>query len=684
MHSPHYRRVGLLAAGSLLLTGLGAAGAFAADPQTSSTIADSSGWYTQAYENFDTGGYLTPQQTDVTGPQRAPFGTSSHKITVGESSAQTELYRTNAYDGVPVAALTRLEYSELARPSTGTAFRQPVYLRLSVDTNNDGKTDTSLFFYPANNGTVVDGQWQNWDVSGGKIDVNGDNGGTTTLAIWAGNHPGAKLVNDKFDPNHDAGALALIAGGGLGGSTDSQTNGEYFVDRVIVGDNNTDTLYDLGGNTTVAGQNTDLTVDPAHAQGWQHQAYDDNVYLNSNQTFVDGPAIPPSGGGSLRFSLTSAENPARVELFRTTQYDDTLLRDVRSIRYSTFTQADASNSTPQQPVYMRLSLDTDGNGTTDDTLYFFPANNGSVQQGTWQTWDAGNGVWGVNGDPGKAKSVTLDQYLVAHPDARIVANADSSAPTQPHGGTAFLVGGGGAGQMNGQYFLDNITMATADAASGHVVTGTHLDLEPTLPSISIGNASVSEGNHGATLTFPVTLSRPVVRATTVHFSTADGTTNHPALAGSDYRAKSGTVTIPAGSTSATVSVSVVSDMVREANETMRVNLSDPVNATIANGTAVGTILNDDTQVGIAVRQGTQHRIRVIVTTGPLAPGAPVKVYRVLPSGRRVVLTATLGTNGRLSVRLGHHYAPGTRVRLVAVVQTANGLYSSGQVAITIR
>src|SRR5690348_2195903 len=305
MSSYLLRRVSMLAVGGILLTGLGAAGAFAAEPKTNSVITGHAAWYTQAYDNFPTGGYLTPQQTDTTGPQRAPFGTSSHKITIGESSAQTELYRTDAYDGVKVSDLTRLEYSELARPTT-SGDRQPVYLRLSVDNNGDGDTDASLFFYPANNtdqNTIANNAWQTWDVSGGTIDVDGDNGGTTTLADYATAHPTATLVNDKFDPNHDAGSLSLIAGGALGGDTDPQINGEYFVDRVIVGKSGQDTLYDLGGGTETNGATTNLTVEPGHDQGWKAQAFDNVDYLTPNQTLVDGPAVPPLGGGSLKFSL---------------------------------------------------------------------------------------------------------------------------------------------------------------------------------------------------------------------------------------------------------------------------------------------------------------------------------------------------------------------------------------------
>lgn len=686
MYSSLGRRAGMLAAGSLILGSVGVAGAFAADPQATSTVVGSSAWYTQAYDNFPTGGYLTPHQADVTGPQRAPYGTSSHELIVGESSAQTELYRTNAYDGATVASLTRLEYSELARPSVaGASDRQAAYLRLSVDTNNDGTTDDSLYFYPANNGTVVNGEWQTWDVTAGKIDVGGDHGGETTLAAYAAEpgHENAKLVNDPYDSIHSAGAISLIAGGALAGGTDPQINGEYFVDRVIVGENNQDTLYDFGGGTVVNGGATDLTVDPTHDQGWKHQAYDNAVYFASNQALVDGPGVPPLGGGSLRFTLDSAENPDRVELLRTTQYDDTLVRDLRTMTYSTYTQAKAGNATPQQPVYLRLSVDNDGDGSMDNTLFFYPANNGTVAQGTWQSWDAGNGLWNVDSDTGVGGAVTLENYLVAHPDATIVENADTTpiGAGQPTGGVAFMVGGGGASQMNASYFLDNLTIGKVDAATGHTLTSKRFNLEPTAPTVSLGDASVAEGNSGATLTFPVTLSRAFARAVTVHYATSDGA----AKAGSDYRATSGTVTIPAGSTSAAVSVTVLSDKVREATETMHVSLSSPVNATISDGSAVGTITDDDTQVGLALGRAKHHRVRAVVSTLPDAAGAPVKVYRVLKSGAvRQVLATNLDAAGHLSVRLAHHYRPGTRVTMVATVQTANGLYRSQQVRVTIR
>ena len=70
--------------------------------------------------------------------------------------------------------------------------------------------------------------------------------------------------------------------------------------------------------------------------------------------------------------------------------------------------------------------------------------------------------------------------------------------------------------------------------------------------------------------------------------------NGTATAGSDYTAASGTLTFAAGETSKVVHVQVSGDTAVESNETLTLTLSSPSGATIADGTAIGTITNDDT------------------------------------------------------------------------------------------
>ena len=138
------------------------------------------------------------------------------------------------------------------------------------------------------------------------------------------------------------------------------------------------------------------------------------------------------------------------------------------------------------------------------------------------------------------------------------------------------------------------------------------------PSLSIGDVSVNEGQSGSTnATFTVALSAASSQTVTVNYATANGT----ATAGSDYTAASGTLTFTAGQTSKTVTVPVAGDTAIESNETFTVNLTGPTNATLADGQAVGTILNDDfptLSIGdVTVNEGNSGTTNADVHRDPL-------------------------------------------------------------------
>jgi probable HAF family extracellular repeat protein len=134
--------------------------------------------------------------------------------------------------------------------------------------------------------------------------------------------------------------------------------------------------------------------------------------------------------------------------------------------------------------------------------------------------------------------------------------------------------------------------ATAFDAQGHyhAVLLTPGEGQAPTPALSIADVSVTEGASGTrSATFLLTISPMPSTAVTVAFSTADGT----AVAGSDYIAAAGTLTIPAGRTSWAVSVTVRGDRKREPDEVFFVNLSNATGAAIADGHGQGTIRNDD-------------------------------------------------------------------------------------------
>jgi chitinase len=126
------------------------------------------------------------------------------------------------------------------------------------------------------------------------------------------------------------------------------------------------------------------------------------------------------------------------------------------------------------------------------------------------------------------------------------------------------------------------------SVSGLVLNGA---ATPTTPSLSVADASLAEGASGTSdMRFTVTLSQASATPVTVNFATSDGT----ASAGSDYTARSGSLTFAPGETSKTIAVAVRGDTVVEANETLNLILSGAQGAVIGDGTAIGTIRNDDT------------------------------------------------------------------------------------------
>jgi hypothetical protein len=110
------------------------------------------------------------------------------------------------------------------------------------------------------------------------------------------------------------------------------------------------------------------------------------------------------------------------------------------------------------------------------------------------------------------------------------------------------------------------------------------------PSVSINDTSVTEGNTGTTnAVFTVRLSAPSPQTVSVSYGASDGT----AVAGLDYTAVSGTLTFAPGLTLRTLAVPVIGDVLDEANETFHVELSNPVDASLADAFGLGKILDDD-------------------------------------------------------------------------------------------
>ena len=161
------------------------------------------------------------------------------------------------------------------------------------------------------------------------------------------------------------------------------------------------------------------------------------------------------------------------------------------------------------------------------------------------------------------------------------------------GGSGASIGGGT--YARGPFNSPGLVVLRYNACVSHAV-------------VSVGNASVVEGNAGPTImNFPIHVSNPSsCGAMTVKATTEDITATSPA----DYAPLAAqVVNIPAGANHANVQVTVNGDTAVEPDETFRLTLSDlllpagltdpgdPVNNFhLGDAVAIGTIIDDDDQI----------------------------------------------------------------------------------------
>jgi hypothetical protein len=192
--------------------------------------------------------------------------------------------------------------------------------------------------------------------------------------------------------------------------------------------------------------------------------------------------------------------------------------------------------------------------------------------------------------------------------------------------------------------LSNPVNATIARGAG-TGTITDNDVAPP-PALSIGNVSVNEGNTGtATATFTVSLSAAApAGGVSFNFATANGT----ATAGSDYVATSGSRTIAAGATTATIAVTINGDTAVEPDETFTVNITGATNTANATASATGTIVNDDqappppaaqTTISISDAQAFEGQSATFTVTLSASPSQQVTVSLATANG-----TASAGSD----------------------------------------
>ncbi len=112
--------------------------------------------------------------------------------------------------------------------------------------------------------------------------------------------------------------------------------------------------------------------------------------------------------------------------------------------------------------------------------------------------------------------------------------------------------------------------------------------------ISLLDAVANEAD--GQIIFTLQLSATSASTISVQFATTDGT----AVAGTDYDAQSGTLSIRSGETSGTISIDLIDDSDAEPTENFTLTLNNAVNADFLNASAIGSIEDNDALVAVNV------------------------------------------------------------------------------------
>ncbi len=394
------------------------------------------------------------------------------------------------------------------------------------------------------------------------------------------------------------GLVGSRAGDTLTGA-DANTSTSNGPDNYLIGGGGDDTIEGLGGDDFIFGDSavvdSNLYSDLDAARfGPSHSALTGTVteWGEVRTTYADGSrghVLGDSGTAGTSDTVVFSGSPEEYT-YELISYTDPLGGSHQAMRV-TDTVADRDGS--DVVVDVELFRFTAG-GVTKTFAELIPPvatiNDVTITEGNSGT---ANATFTINLSFAHTLPVTIT-YTTNNGSASAPGDytATSGSVTIPAGSTSatvsVAVNGDALYEGNDTFTVDltGSTNATLGDAQGQ---GT-ITNDDAMPSLSISNVSVTEGNSGSQLmTFTVTQSAVSGVDTTVNWGWGDDT----AWEGLDYHAIPGTVTIPAGSTTGTFTVEIFGDTIVEANETFSVSLYGAVNATIATGSATGTIIDQD-------------------------------------------------------------------------------------------
>jgi Dockerin type I domain/Calx-beta domain/Planctomycete extracellular len=280
----------------------------------------------------------------------------------------------------------------------------------------------------------------------------------------------------------------------------------------------------------------------------------------------------------------------------------------------------------------------------------------------------------------------VDDFLVASgiftgplsvPPTRLMGSFDVTAPNTPND---YLL-------TSNQVIANNDDSMLSDSVGNSIPISEFGDLvirvvdSTQLPRVQLNRASQSVSEDAGVVTIIATLSQSSASDVTVPFTVSGNATE-----GDDYSITGSPITIPAGQTSATISVTIADDSDVESPETIVVTLGTPTGANLGattvhtvtvedNDTVVGTGLTLDLVPAAAAGTISEENGQTVIT---VAPGAKVNVSALILQSSAPVIGFQLNLSASASTLVLDNFVNG--VFLTSTDDVLNSTANDYQVA----
>jgi VCBS repeat-containing protein len=629
--------------------------------------------------------------------------TNPLSVTTGDFNADGKLDLATAnYNSNNVSILLgngNGTFNSAVNYSTGTSPNSVT----TRDFNADGILDLATANYSSNNVSILLG--------------NGNGTFQSAVNYSTGTNPASVTTGDfnadgKLDlatANYGSNNVSILSNTtGLTAFTSSPVNGSYTDTAAndtfsssagtVTATGSGTVTYGISGVTATSGVSTlagtygtlslttagSYTYTPNNLNTLTTGSYTDTFTLSATDGSTSATQVFTINAAGVYDTPSYTSSPVALS------YTDTAANDTFNSSTGTITATDAegtavtygiSGVTATSGVSSKVGSYGTLNLTTSGSYTYTPNNLNTLTTGSYTdtfTLSSNN-----NGSPAATQGFTVNvtgaydtPIITSSSSATFIGNTTGSAYTiaatdQDQGASlSYAITGANASQFNVNSTTGVVTFknppiysasssniynfnATASWATQTASIPVSVTVLPNNVTASSVTGTSPAGGSTTNLNIPITLTGAAALPVTVHYATSDGS----AFAGIDYTATNGDLTIPSGSSSATVSVPLIGTNLYASTKSFKFTLSNPTNALTPGGYNLEYIQNTNsfpnlTVSPVSIVQSSSSQNMTFTVQLASATSSPLSLSYTTTNGSAIAGTDYSSASGVLNLAAG--------------------------------